>query len=220
MAICTAFLVARRPAYPCRNTAICKTKYLYVCICIHMYLRRIALSPRSPSRSVDPGLVTLKDPRRRRVTCSRPAAMSRTADHRIERAGHLDGPWPAHFYVHAVQARVDNDTPSFVAMADVAPGVRLSAFAIFLTPALAFAIVFICRTSSLVHVRRTIFLALAIFAPFLVERPCITRDDNRNDYLLRGRQVDTLFPKITAISEQRVDLCSRNIAAPGSWTEV
>jgi hypothetical protein len=85
---------------------------------------------------------------------------------------------------------------------------------------LAFAIVFICRTSSLVHVRRIIFLALAIFAPFIVERPFITRDDNRNGNLLRGRQVYTLFPKITAISDPWVDLCSRNIAAPGSWTEV
>jgi hypothetical protein len=98
----------------------------------------------------------------------------------------MDIPRPARFYLHAVQARVDKDTPSLVAMAEVAPGVLLSAFAIFLTPALAFAIVFICFTSSLVHARRTIFLALAIFAPFLVERPFITRDDNRNGNLQRG----------------------------------
>jgi hypothetical protein len=52
-------------------------------------------------------------------------------------------------------------------MAEVAPGVLLSAFAILLTPAFDFAIVFICRTSSFVHARRIIFLALAIFAPFL-----------------------------------------------------
>jgi hypothetical protein len=96
-----------------------------------------------------------------------PAEASRTANHRIERAGHGDGPWPVRFYLHGVQTRVDNDTPSFVAMAEVAPGVLLSAFAILLTPAFDFAIVFICRTSSFVHARRIIFLALAIFAPFL-----------------------------------------------------
>jgi hypothetical protein len=121
----------------------------------------------------------------------------------------MDGKRPARFYVHVAQARVDKDTPSFVAMAEVAPGVRLSAFAIFWTPALAFAIDFICRTSSLVHARRTIFLALAIFAPFYVERPFITRDDIRNDNLLRGPPIDTHFPKITAIFDQQVDLSSR-----------
>jgi len=56
------------------------------------------------------------------------------------------------------QARIDSDTPSFVAIAAVAPGVLFSDLDIFLTPTLAFAIVFICRTSSLVHSRRTTFL--------------------------------------------------------------
>jgi hypothetical protein len=63
-------------------------------------------------------------------------------------------------------------------MTEVAPGVLFSDFDIFPTPALAFAIVFICRTSSLVHSRRTI--ALAIFAPVFVKRPCITRHDDGN----------------------------------------
>jgi hypothetical protein len=47
-------------------------------------------------------------------------------------------------------------------MAAVAEGVRFKVFAIFLTPDFAFAIVFICRTSSFVHARRVTFLALAI----------------------------------------------------------
>ena len=68
------------------------------------------------------------------------------------------------------QARIDSETPSFVAIAAVAPGVLFSDLDIFLTPALAFAIVFICRTSSFVHSRRTIFLALAILAPVFVKR--------------------------------------------------
>src|SRR3982074_2111655 len=65
-------------------------------------------------------------------------------------------------------------------MTEAAAGVLFSDFDIFPTPALAFAIVFICRTSSLVHSRRTIFLALAIFAPVFVKEPCITRHDNGN----------------------------------------
>jgi hypothetical protein len=66
-----------------------------------------------------------------------------------------------------LQVRVDNDTPSFAAITCVAPGVRFSDLAIFVTPALALAIVFMCRTSSLVHSRRTIFLVLAIVTPVL-----------------------------------------------------
>ena len=67
-----------------------------------------------------------------------------------------------------IQIRVDSDTPSFAAITCVAPGVRFSDFAIFLTPVLAFAMAFICRTSSLVHSRRMIFfLVLAIVAPVL-----------------------------------------------------
>ena len=120
------------------------------------------------------------------------------------------------------QARVDKDTPSFVAMADVAPGVRLSAFAIFLTPALAFAIVFICRTSSLVHSRRTIFLALAIFAPFFVERPFITKEDNRNDNLPQARHPDPFQKgcfsgrKVFRAAQQRVRRILRRLrSSPG-----
>jgi len=64
-----------------------------------------------------------------------------------------------------LQIRVDNDTPSFAAFTCVAPGVRFSDLAIFVTPALALAIVFICRISSLLHSRRAIFLVLAIVTP-------------------------------------------------------
>ena len=69
--------------------------------------------------------------------------------------------------LYLLQIRVDSDTPSFAAITCVALGVRFSDLAIFVTPALALAIAFICRTSSLVHSRRTIFLVLAIVAPVL-----------------------------------------------------
>jgi hypothetical protein len=70
-----------------------------------------------------------------------------------------------------LQIRVDSDTPSLAAITCVAPGVRFSDFAIFMTPALALAIAFICRTSSLVHSRRTIFfLVLAISAPVIANQ--------------------------------------------------
>jgi len=69
--------------------------------------------------------------------------------------------------LYLIQILVDSDTPSFAAITCVAPGVRFSDFAIFLTPVLAFAMAFICRTSSLVHSRRMIFLVLAIVAPVL-----------------------------------------------------
>jgi len=58
------------------------------------------------------------------------------------------------------------DTPRFAAMTLVAPGERLNALAILVTPALAFAIVFNVRTSSLDHARRTTFLFF-ISVPFL-----------------------------------------------------
>jgi hypothetical protein len=58
---------------------------------------------------------------------------------------------------------MDNETPNFAAITPVAPGVRFSALAILVTPDLAFAIVFIVRTSSFVHARRTTFLAFAIY---------------------------------------------------------
>jgi hypothetical protein len=61
--------------------------------------------------------------------------------------------------------RVDRETPSFAAITVVAPGVRFNALAILATPAFAFAIVFIVRTSSFVHARRTTFLAFAILSP-------------------------------------------------------
>jgi hypothetical protein len=51
----------------------------------------------------------------------------------------------------------------------VAPGVRFNAFAILATPDFAFAIVFIVRTSSFVHARRTTFLAFAILSPNRIE---------------------------------------------------
>jgi hypothetical protein len=70
--------------------------------------------------------------------------------------------------------------PSFAAITLVAPGVLFNDFAIFATPALAFAIVFICRTSSFVHSRRTIFLVRAILAPFFLVGPCIMHIRNGN----------------------------------------
>jgi hypothetical protein len=63
------------------------------------------------------------------------------------------------------QARVDKETPSFAAITLVAPGVRFSAFAIFVTPDFPLAIVFIVRTSSFVQARRTTFFAFAILTP-------------------------------------------------------
>lgn len=77
--------------------------------------------------------------------------------------------------------RIESDTPSFAAITLVAPGVLFSSFAIFLTPAFAFAIVFICFTSALVHSRRTIFfLALAIVTPVLRKRPCTKKLSHDN----------------------------------------
>jgi hypothetical protein len=49
----------------------------------------------------------------------------------------------------------------------VAPEVRFNALAIFVTPDFPLAIVFIVRTSSFVHARRTTFFAFAIPAPNL-----------------------------------------------------
>ena len=60
-------------------------------------------------------------------------------------------------------ARIDNETPSFAAITLVAPGVRLSALAILMTPDFPLAIVFIIRMSSFVQARRTTFFAFAIF---------------------------------------------------------
>jgi protein gp37 len=58
-------------------------------------------------------------------------------------------------------------------MTDVAPGVLFKDFAIFLTPALAFAIVFNVRMSSFDHARTTFFF-FGISVPFCENRPCIT----------------------------------------------
>jgi hypothetical protein len=62
--------------------------------------------------------------------------------------------------------RILNDIPRFAAITLVAPTVRFNAFEILVTPALAFAIVFSVRTSSLDHVRRPTFFFLAISVPF------------------------------------------------------
>jgi len=67
-----------------------------------------------------------------------------------------------------IQPRVSNDTPSFAAITVVAPGVLFSDFAIFLAPALDFAIVFNVRTSSFVQARLITFLAISI--PFSENR--------------------------------------------------
>ena len=80
------------------------------------------------------------------------------------------------------QARIDSETPSFVAIAAVAPGVLFSDLDIFLTPALSFAILLNCFTSALVHSRRTIFfLALAILAPVFDSGPCEARQWQSHD---------------------------------------
>ena len=65
---------------------------------------------------------------------------------------------------------MDNDTPSLAAITEVAPGVLFSDLDILVTPALDLAIFFSCLTSALVHSRRTIFFALAIFTPVFVKR--------------------------------------------------
>jgi hypothetical protein len=68
----------------------------------------------------------------------------------------------------------------------VAPGVRFNVFAILVTPDFAFAIVFIVRTSSFVHTRRTTFLAFAILSPNRIEAEpgfypdCLVVDQRRN----------------------------------------
>jgi hypothetical protein len=68
----------------------------------------------------------------------------------------------------------------------VAPGVRFNALAILATPDFAFAIVFIVRTSSFVHARRTTFLAFAILSPKPTEaepsfyHDCLVIDQRRN----------------------------------------
>jgi hypothetical protein len=68
----------------------------------------------------------------------------------------------------------------------MAPGVRFNAFAILAVPDFAFAIVFIVRTSSFVHARRTTFLAFAILSPNRIEvkpgfyHDCLVIDQRRN----------------------------------------
>jgi hypothetical protein len=59
------------------------------------------------------------------------------------------------------QPRILSDIPRLAAMTLVAPGVLFNDFAILVTPALAFAIVFNVRKSSLVHERRTNVFFLA-----------------------------------------------------------
>ena len=74
---------------------------------------------------------------------------------------------------------MDNDTPSLAAITEVAPGVLFSDLDILVTPALDLAIVFSCLTSALVHSRRTIFFALAIFYSGLCKAGLV-RQDNGN----------------------------------------
>jgi hypothetical protein len=68
----------------------------------------------------------------------------------------------------------------------VAPGVRFNVLAIFATPDLDFAIVFIVRTSSLLHARRTTFLAFGILSPNRIEaepsfyHDCLNSDQGTN----------------------------------------
>jgi hypothetical protein len=71
--------------------------------------------------------------------------------------------------VASIDQLIDNETPNFAAITRVAAGVRLRDFAILVTPAFAFAIVFNCRASSLVHTRRAI-LVLAICVPSFLKQ--------------------------------------------------
>jgi hypothetical protein len=89
----------------------------------------------------------------------------------------------------AGQSRIESDTPSFAAITVVAPGVRFKALAIFFVPALAFAMVFICRTSSFVHARRTIILVFAFAICFwnsllAMETACTTASKVGNHEIL------------------------------------
>jgi hypothetical protein len=78
------------------------------------------------------------------------------------------------------QTRVSRDTPSIDALTIVAAFVRLRALDILFTPALAFAIVFKVRTSSLDHARRTTFFLANFNSSFERERSSNTRNDYFN----------------------------------------
>jgi hypothetical protein len=78
------------------------------------------------------------------------------------------------------QTRVSGDTPSIDALTIVAAFVRLRALDILFTPALAFAIVFKVRTSSLDHARRTTFFLANFNSSFERGRSSNTRNDYFN----------------------------------------
>jgi hypothetical protein len=62
---------------------------------------------------------------------------------------------------YAVHPRVLRDTPRFAAITVIAPGERINALAIFLTPFFSRAIDFNVRWSSFDHARRTTSFLLA-----------------------------------------------------------
>jgi len=87
--------------------------------------------------------------------------------------------------------------PSFAAITLVAPGVRFSAFAIFVTPDFPLAIAFIVRTSSFVHARRTALFAFgrAVFAA-VTRLLAVDLGVGRRAI---AREVERLKPLVTAL---------------------
>jgi hypothetical protein len=83
---------------------------------------------------------------------------------------------PVFLFLADIQPRVSNDTPSFAAITVVAPGVLFSDFAIFLAPALDFAIVFNVRTSSFVQARLITFLAISV--PFFLRTGLVSEQSD------------------------------------------
>src|SRR5437762_14296181 len=71
-------------------------------------------------------------------------------------------------------------------MAAVAPGVRLSDFAVLFTAVFAFAIVFNCLTSSLVHERRTFGVLAILFLGALARDEASTRIEEPRNSKVKG----------------------------------
>jgi hypothetical protein len=107
-------------------------------------LRIASLNPRGPSNLIYKIVTFLREPDTYRsvmaLTVSRVFPTPRPST-RVGLAATMASP-----ILYLLQIRVDSDTPSFAAITCVAPAVRFSDLAIFVTPALALAIAFICRT--------------------------------------------------------------------------
>jgi hypothetical protein len=121
---------------------------------------------------------TQNDPRLR-FNCAQqvspaPAPIGQNA-HRQFVAAHLRHSAP--IYSQWSHPRMLNEIPRFAAITVVAPGERFNFLAMLLTPALAFAIPFNMRMSSLVQRRITFFFFLANFGSFFVNRASITHQN-------------------------------------------